>query len=74
MDRAEWIDMTYSEEQTVARLAMVLASESGDAVAEILVSVEGLEFREVKELLQDEILVWQARNQFAEDYDNGMII
>ena len=66
--------MTHHEDKEITRLAMVLSSESGDTFSEIILSLEGLEFREAKALLQDEIITWQARNQYADDYDNGMII
>ena len=66
--------MTNHEEKELARFATVLSAESGDSVAEILISLHGIEFRDAVAMLKDDILTWQARNQFAEDYDNGLIL
>lgn len=66
--------MTNHESKIIDRLIMALASESGESFSDIASSIEDLEFRDAKELLQDEILNWQARNQYADDYDNGLIL
>jgi hypothetical protein len=63
--------MTNHEDKELSRLATVLASESGDSVAEILISLHGMEFRDAKATLQDDIITWQARNQYDDDYNNG---
>ena len=65
--------MTHHEEKIIERLMMVLASESGDSIGDIALTILGMEFRDAQALLKDDIVTWQARNQFAEDYDNGLI-
>ena len=66
--------MTNHEEKELARFATVLSTESGDSVADILDSLAGLEFRDALATLKDDILTWQARNQYAEEYENGLIL
>lgn len=65
---------TNHEDKELTRLILVLSSESGDTFSDIVLSIEGLSFSEAKATLQDDILTWQARNQFADDYNNGDVI